>query len=286
MYFSRIILPVACMVVATAGTTACSQDATAQAGLQLFSHKAVAGMDCSSCHVNSASLPRSALALDFSFSQAHAFVQPMDAVVGAYRLRPVTDRTLRKHLRLGDDPVLLVTAIDEPDTSESQMQVDDLIVAVDGKSLGSLAEAVDTLQSKKERIQVELIRGGARLTKELDSGVFADKTPYRVGVATLEVPASLRSQLQLDESQGLLVTRVVAGSPSEKAGLFKHDIILKSGGKPILSQEDLRAIVDASGGTAIELEIMRHGRAIKLAVVPEPAPPASSPSAYAEWPKP
>jgi len=73
--------------------------------------------------------------------------------------------------------------------------------------------------------------------------------------------------------QGVLVGRVFPGSPAEKAGIRREDIIVSYDGRPIRDPADLQELVERSpADTEHQIEVLRDGRKIALAVVVKPMP--------------
>ena len=56
---------------------------------------------------------------------------------------------------------------------------------------------------------------------------------FWIGLNCAEVSPALRSQLNLKDGIGLLVVKAFEGSPSQKAGLKQHDVVVKAGDKDI-----------------------------------------------------
>lgn len=93
-----------------------------------------------------------------------------------------------------------------------------------------------------------------------------------LGVSTQQTDADLRRGLDLTRD-GLLVNRVFADSPAERAGLKKGDVILKFDGQSVTEPEELRdAVREAGSGRTAKMEIWRLSAArtleVKLAEVP------------------
>jgi membrane-associated protease RseP (regulator of RpoE activity) len=82
----------------------------------------------------------------------------------------------------------------------------------------------------------------------------------------------LRTQLQLAEDMGVVVEDIVADSPAEKAGLRKHDIILRANDDVVDSMEVLQNLVVAGGEKPIELKVLRLGKETDVTVTPEKRP--------------
>ncbi len=82
-----------------------------------------------------------------------------------------------------------------------------------------------------------------------------------LGVQPEELPDELRAQLDLPEGEGLLVTDVVAGSPAEKAGLKKNDILTKIDGKAVKGEESLSKFMSsAKAGQEATLTVLRKSK--------------------------
>ena len=103
------------------------------------------------------------------------------------------------------------------------------------------------------------------------SAAAAAARPW-LGVYTQEVTSDLRDGLDLHDD-GVLVNRVVDGSPAERAGLRKGDLIMRFNSRAVDSPEALsRMVGDAHNGQAIALEILRHGDRQTLSVTLAPRP--------------
>jgi S1-C subfamily serine protease len=65
----------------------------------------------------------------------------------------------------------------------------------------------------------------------------------------------------MDGRAGALITEIVDGSPAERAGLEKDDLIVRSDGRPIPDMRALRADIHLRlPGTEVELEYLRGDR--------------------------
>jgi len=99
----------------------------------------------------------------------------------------------------------------------------------------------------------------------------AGEPTYWIGLRGRNVDdPALRTQLQLAEDMGVVIEQVVPNSPAEKAGLRKHDIVLRAGGTAVDGMSKLQEIVGA--GAPIELKLLRLGKEISVTVTPEERP--------------
>jgi len=96
---------------------------------------------------------------------------------------------------------------------------------------------------------------------------------YWLGVVSGLVPDPLRAQLNLRENEGLLVEEVAPDSPAAAAKLQRYDVVLKANGRSLSGVEDLIAAVNGAKGQKLTLEILRHGKPMKVDVTPAKRPP-------------
>lgn len=89
-----------------------------------------------------------------------------------------------------------------------------------------------------------------------------------LGLQPDDLSDELRAQLDLEDGSGLLVSDVVEGSPAQKAGIRKNDILLKLDGKPVKGEEMLAAYMkSAKIGQESTLTILRKGKEQAFKVV-------------------
>ncbi len=89
-----------------------------------------------------------------------------------------------------------------------------------------------------------------------------------LGVAIQDLTKDLADSLQLDSRDGVLVGNVIAGSPADEAGLQSGDIILRFGGKPPRTANQLRNAVAATApDTETVVALFRDGKTRTLKVV-------------------
>ena len=104
---------------------------------------------------------------------------------------------------------------------------------------------------------------------------LVEKPNYWIGIHGRSIESVvLRTHLQLAEDMGVVVEEVVADSPAAKAGLRKHDIILRANGNAVDNMSVLQSQVRASKDKPLELKIIRLGKKEQVVVVPEVLPEA------------
>ncbi|GAQ95297.1 serine protease Do [Thermodesulfovibrio aggregans] len=82
-----------------------------------------------------------------------------------------------------------------------------------------------------------------------------------LGVTVQDLDTEMAKMAKLKELKGAVVTDVVEGSPAEKAGLMRKDIIISFDGKEVEDSAHLRnMVVNTSPGKTVTLEIIRNGK--------------------------
>jgi S1-C subfamily serine protease len=83
----------------------------------------------------------------------------------------------------------------------------------------------------------------------------------KIGVTIQPVTSELANSLGLSQVRGALVNAVEAGSPADKAGVRRGDVITAVNGESIRSGNDLRnQVSQLMPGTATKLSIVRDGK--------------------------
>jgi len=103
-----------------------------------------------------------------------------------------------------------------------------------------------------------------------------------IGVALHDVDDDLRRSLGLGTVHGVLVEDVNAGSPAERAGLRRYDVITAVDGRGVQDTAELiRTIASREPGTRVALALVREGRAQDVDVGLVERPPRDDPDAPA-----
>jgi serine protease Do len=91
-----------------------------------------------------------------------------------------------------------------------------------------------------------------------------------LGMDVGEVDAGLRSQLELPESTGVLVTAVHAESDAAKAGFQQYDVVLKVDETAVTDTKGFHDLMNAQQGKEVKLHVLRKGKpAIVSMVLPK-----------------
>ncbi|NLC63496.1 MAG: trypsin-like serine protease [Thermoanaerobacterales bacterium] len=93
--------------------------------------------------------------------------------------------------------------------------------------------------------------------------------PY-LGIDGIDKDMARLLDIRADVDSGIYITDVKVGSPADKAGIAKGDIIVKLTGRRIESMAKLRQIVyGLEIGKSVQIEILRNGSKITRDITPE-----------------
>jgi len=94
-----------------------------------------------------------------------------------------------------------------------------------------------------------------------------------LGILTQEVDADKAKDLKLQAARGVIVLDVIAGSPAEKAGIKKGDVITEYNNQMVEGILELgRLVRETPPGHKVQLSIWRDGHAQKLSFAMGEAP--------------
>ncbi|HIJ39483.1 MAG TPA: PDZ domain-containing protein, partial [Deltaproteobacteria bacterium] len=80
-----------------------------------------------------------------------------------------------------------------------------------------------------------------------------------LGIEPLDVTAAMARQLGLDISGGILVSRVISGSPAEKAGILQGDVIYEIDSRDVVNSAELRLVLaDEEPGDRVRITLFRE----------------------------
>jgi Do/DeqQ family serine protease len=90
----------------------------------------------------------------------------------------------------------------------------------------------------------------------------------RIGIVGQDISPELAKALGLKDTHGALVSRVMPGSPAEKAGLKAEDVVIQANGKAIKDMPELRNLIGLlKVGDKVELSVLRGGSSRNFTVV-------------------
>lgn len=96
---------------------------------------------------------------------------------------------------------------------------------------------------------------------------YGKKTRGWLGVSIQRLTPELAEKFGIKDLDGALVGDVVKGSPAEKAGIMRGDIVLEYNGKKVKDADSLRnTVAQTKAGVQVNIKILRKGKEYNLAV--------------------
>jgi C-terminal processing protease CtpA/Prc len=118
-------------------------------------------------------------------------------------------------------------------------------------------------------VQVKVFNAkGEDITPESVAGT--ERKVTWLGVTAEETDDVVRSQLPLESGVGLTIHGVIPDSPAAKAGLLKHDILIRLNDQLLMEPRQLSKLVQAKKpGDRVKLTFLRKGKEAKTEVTLE-----------------
>jgi S1-C subfamily serine protease len=143
-----------------------------------------------------------------------------------------------------------------------------------GNSGGALADAearVVGINTAVAGIGLGLAVPVNATTRRIISALIQDGRVRRayLGLAMLPGPVPAAWRERLGRTTGLLVSQAVPGSPADRAGLRKGDLLLTADGKPVTTAQDLQRLMFADAiGRPFPVTVMRNGALVDVIAEP------------------
>jgi len=128
----------------------------------------------------------------------------------------------------------------------------DVVVAYNGKEIRDASQLRNEAASSPigKEVKVTVLREGKKRElpvriESMESRAQASSLPIqeRLGITVRPATSKEASRLKLRPGQGVIITRVEAGSPGAKAGLEPGDVILEVNEIPLSSAQDLSGVL-------------------------------------------
>jgi C-terminal processing protease CtpA/Prc len=224
--------------------------------------------------------------MNFNDALVTGLRNPVEQTFGAL-LQPIGD-TLRSQLAIPAGQGLLVSNLkNDGPSAQAGLKQNDILLSLAGKPLATVDDLTKQLKAAGEAAApLKLLRAGKPVTIQIRpiyrvtlGPVAEQKAEYYLGVSLVGTDDAVRAQLALPAGQGLVVSDVDGGSPADKAGVKKNDIILELDGKPIESPEALAHQVQVIQDRPTTLKVLQLGKAVTIPITATMRKVEISPSA-------
>jgi Do/DeqQ family serine protease len=112
-----------------------------------------------------------------------------------------------------------------------------------------------------------------RIAEQLANNGKAEHAYLGVQMTTLtpdvkqEINGNPNAPINISEEKGVLVLKVMEGSPAAKAGMRAGDVVLRVNGQEVATADDLQRMVEAlQVGSSLQLDLKRNGKDQSVAV--------------------
>lgn len=123
----------------------------------------------------------------------------------------------------------------------------------------------------ERRLREARVRRERALAEEGRAGLRAARPRAQMGVMLGRVDDTLAQQLNLNADEVVLITEILPGLAADKAGIRKHDIIVRVNGDAPATPAKLREVVlSRQPNESIRLEVLREGETEEIDVTLEP----------------
>jgi membrane-associated protease RseP (regulator of RpoE activity) len=159
-------------------------------------------------------------------------------------------------VKLGERTAISVFKMTPGEEGEIELAVPDTKILE--RDLEYVRKSIPELRDKEKKLRLLLgAPGGSHVLR------FLAEKP-RLGVELLDVTADLREYFGGKKETGVLVGKVLTGSPAERAGLRAGDLIVAVDGEAVESSGDLIGIVAEKKAGSLDIDVIRDKKPLKL----------------------
>jgi len=172
---------------------------------------------------------------------------------------------------------LVAEVVENSPASAAGLQERDVIVAFNGKDVGSASELVNAVgfTTVGKEVEIKAFRDGkpmvfrvkvAERTAEAENSGAGSAVIEKLGIAITDLTPEISERLGLKKNAaGVVVSEVRPGSPAANAGFEPGVVIEEINKKPVASVAELKKALDAEVGTVL-MKVRYRGRSTYLAL--------------------
>ena len=161
-----------------------------------------------------------------------------------------------------DDSFVEVTSVEqESRASSAGLRSGDRLISIAGEPFERLERVGKYFREVEAGSTVDLAwsRKGEPLQAEVER-----VHPGYMGVVSGSVDDETRDVHGLAHDEGLALTQVVPGGPSDNAGLKDGDIVVRMGGHPVDERTLTRRLLQFGAGAEVPLDVLRDGERLEI----------------------
>ena len=176
--------------------------------------------------------------------------------------------------------VLVMGVREGSGAEEAGLQVDDVVVAVDGDPVRNTTQLKSRIGATPPgtEVEIEFLRDGRGKRVSVELGEVTQEALARgrsgaeegeaesafLGLRLRELTPELAERFGYDDTEGVLVTGIRSGSEAFRRGLRRGDLIVEVNRQPVASVKEYREIIEELDSGAAVLFRVRRGEANRL----------------------
>jgi S1-C subfamily serine protease len=193
-------------------------------------------------------------------------------------------------LVLAEEPqgggVRITQVVSGSPADDAGLKKDDIITAVDGRSVKSVDDVQNALKNRSpgDTVTFSVSRGGQEEEVAVTLGRRGETLPVQppgppverpfgqmaqpyLGVSLADITPEIQKELGLTRDHGVAIVEVDQQGPAQKAGLRRGDVVLMIGSQQVATAEDARnAILGHQPGEAVSVRVQRGGDEVSIQV--------------------
>ncbi len=196
------------------------------------------------------------------------------------------------------DGVILSTVYSGTAADAAGLKAGDILLTFGGEKIFDDRDLTDMIHDRDpgDRVRITLIRDGKNMTVDAVLGTRDDmeweqeddgwsrfwdgignlfghhssrSSGPRLGVYVEEMEDQMAEFLQVEEDEGILLTRVVRNSPAQDAGLLAGDVVISVNDSSIRDTGDISDALRGKWGETVPVTVIRKGDRVEVRVVLE-----------------
>ncbi|HEY6170186.1 MAG TPA: PDZ domain-containing protein, partial [Verrucomicrobiae bacterium] len=192
-------------------------------------------------------------------------------------------REYRERVKGVEQGVVVTSVMRDGPAAKSGLELEDVIVAVDGAPVATLQELRNEIGGKKvgSEVSLEVVRDGRKVKVKVRPGELpedqlaisrlprrepAKETATSFGLKVQALTPQLAKQFGVEMTTGVIVTEVESGSVAEERGLQPGEVITSVNRKPVTSVKQFRdamKVADPKKGVALSV-VGESGRRLQI----------------------
>lgn len=190
--------------------------------------------------------------------------------LGVY-VQPLTEEFMQAYGITGENGAVVSDVVPGSPADKAGLERGDVIKRIDDNVIEDPRHLVSVIRQSMtgDKVKIKVIRENTEKQIEVILGevqeagtsptVKESSSLSEIGIELSPLTDSLKMKYDLKTDRGAVVTDVIQGSPAQRVGIEKGDVILEINGKKLVNSEDWQKL-DLHGSNAVVMLVMRNER--------------------------